>query len=917
MALGFARAAELAMTVGGKQELGRLTASFMRDQNVVFIAAYGGGETPLASASRDPLAWEQYQHHDIDLSRCVVSQRPVEPTQADELTGASAGAAHRTADVPQGISRVAVGISPAASLNAQRRQNGLTLLAAAGAAAMGAIILFLALGKWMRRLQLLADASNAISLGNFSGTIDDRSDDEIGRLARSFDEMRGALRKRDQALRKFTETLQEEVAERTRDLRRALTAAEDANRAKSLFLANMSHELRTPLNGVIGMVDLLLSAQPNQQQRRYCDIAKASARSLVELINDILDFSKIEAGKLELDTTDFNLHEVVEGVTQSIGERAQNKGLELLCSISPGVPRMVGGDPVRLRQVILNLVSNAVKFTDKGEVVVDARVNEQTDECTEVRISIKDSGIGIPQERIDRLFKSFSQVDASMTRRYGGTGLGLAISQRIVEMMGGKIGVISEPGKGSTFWFTARLARRSQATVMRKESSVDLRGLRVLAVDDNQTNREILQSQLCNWSLRADIAVDASEAIGMLQTASEAGDPYRFAILDMHMPGTDGMQLAAAIKADPRTREVILISLSSISDQIKKEQMNAHGFAACLTKPVLPSQLYDTIVNSLAADEANENAATEAVAPPAARLDGVRVLLAEDNEVNRLVATELLQLVGCICTVAVNGQEAVDCALREEFDVILMDCQMPILDGFEATRRIREAEKQAGKMHHRMIVALTANAIKGDRELCLAAGMDDYVTKPIEPDVLMRTIGSLLPEARLAELAASGGKENCTTESGATPEKSGAPIPVDLESLQRRCVNNRKLAAKTLRLFDSGIDRDLSALTRSISEGDPKAIAAAAHKIKGAAANVSAESVRKAAAELEALGRNDALSQSQAALDLLQQEISHFRDYLSTALEQLTANEAGTITAAESAQTQASLALHPGLDLGH
>jgi CheY-like chemotaxis protein/HPt (histidine-containing phosphotransfer) domain-containing protein len=477
--------------------------------------------------------------------------------------------------------------------------------------------------------------------------------------------------------------------------------------------------------------------------------------------------------------------------------------------------------------------------------------------------------------------------------------------------------VISEPGKGSTFWFTARLARRSQATVMRKESSVDLRGLRVLAVDDNQTNREILQSQLCNWSLRADIAVDASEAIGMLQTASEAGDPYRFAILDMHMPGTDGMQLAAAIKADPRTREVILISLSSISDQIKKEQMNAHGFAACLTKPVLPSQLYDTIVNSLAADEANENAATEAVAPPAARLDGVRVLLAEDNEVNRLVATELLQLVGCICTVAVNGQEAVDCALREEFDVILMDCQMPILDGFEATRRIREAEKQAGKMHHRMIVALTANAIKGDRELCLAAGMDDYVTKPIEPDVLMRTIGSLLPEARLAELAASGGKENCTTESGATPEKSGAPIPVDLESLQRRCVNNRKLAAKTLRLFDSGIDRDLSALTRSISEGDPKAIAAAAHKIKGAAANVSAESVRKAAAELEALGRNDALSQSQAALDLLQQEISHFRDYLSTALEQLTANEAGTITAAESAQTQASLALHPGLDLGH
>ena len=288
--------------------------------------------------------------------------------------------------------------------------------------------------------------------------------------------MRGALRKRDQELRKFTDTLQEQVKERTRDLQTALTTAEDANKAKSMFLANMSHELRTPLNGVIGMVDLLLAAEPNQQQRRYCDIAKSSARSLVELINDILDFSKIEAGKLELDETDFNLHEIIEEVPQLMGERAARKGIELLCRVNPAIPRTVGGDPVRLRQVILNLVSNAVKFTDKGEVIVDAKLESQTSQYTEIRVSVKDSGIGIPRDRLDRLFKSFSQVDASTTRKFGGTGLGLAISQRIVEMMNGTIGVDSEEGRGSTFWFTVKLARRTQVAIPRRESSADPRG---------------------------------------------------------------------------------------------------------------------------------------------------------------------------------------------------------------------------------------------------------------------------------------------------------------------------------------------------------------------------------------------------------------------------------------------------------
>jgi CheY-like chemotaxis protein/nitrogen-specific signal transduction histidine kinase len=591
--------------------------------------------------------------------------------------------------------------------------------------------------------------------------------------------MRGALRKRDQEVRGFTQTLQEQVKDRTKELQRALTAAEEANKAKSMFLANMSHELRTPLNGVIGMVDLLLAAEPNQQQRRYCDIAKSSARSLVELINDILDFSKIEAGKLELDNTDFNLHEVVESVTQIMGDRAQNKGVELLCRVHPTVPRIVGGDPVRLRQVIMNLASNAVKFTDKGEVVVDARLENQTDGYSEVRVSVTDSGIGIPRDRLDRLFKSFSQVDASTTRKFGGTGLGLAISQRIVELMDGRIGVDSVEGKGSTFWFVVRLARRSQATALRKESSADPRGVRVLVVDDNQTNREILQSQLASWSLRADIATDAEQAIGMLKAANDASDPYRFAILDMHMPKTDGMELA------------------------------------------------------------------------------------------------------------------VDKAMTGQHDVILMDCMMPILDGFEATRRIREEETRVGDGTRRRIIALTANAIKGDRELCLAAGMDEYLTKPIEPDVLLKTIHALLPTARAEEVksASASAAPTAMASPSAQPLQPDGLAPIDLVALKRRCMNNRKLAAKALRMFDAGIDRDVAALAKSVADADARSVASAAHKIKGSAANISAEAVRQMAAELEKLARENQLDQSTAALEHLTQEVATLRQYMETALAGLAAAE--------------------------
>ena len=896
VALGVARASELAMTVRDTKELSRLANSFLRDDDVLFVGVYGGGPKPLALAVRDGESWEQFLHGGVKKDRGVVGAHSIESfSGAEEFGGdietdVSMNGTESTRPVvarSEVLGNVVVCLSTVPTIIAEQQQIRVTVAATAAAAILGAGILFLTLRSWMRRLQVLTDASKSISHGDFSVSINDPHEDEIGRLSQTFDAMRLAVQGRDLQLRGFAETLKEQVRQRTAELEKAVGIAEEASRAKSLFLANMSHELRTPLNGVIGMVDLLLAAQPSKQQRRYCEVAKSSARSLLELINDILDFSKIEAGKLELDSTDFDLHDVIENVTQVLGEAAEKKKIELICGVGQSVPRTVRGDPTRLRQVVLNLVTNAIKFTDTGEVVINAAVLEQTDTHALVRISVKDSGIGIPKDRVARLFKSFSQVDASTTRKFGGTGLGLAISHRIVDMMGGQIGVDSEEGRGSTFWIKIRVEKRPDAVRVHREIGIDPRGLRALVVDDNSTNREILQAQLGSWHLQADIAASAGEALQMLCAAAERGEAYRFAILDMRMPKTDGMELANQIKSNLQTRDVILISLSSIGDPMTIEQMTLRGFAACLTKPALPSQLYDAIIDSLAAQEQPGRAAT-VEAPLTAesiRLNGVRVLLAEDNAVNRFVASELLTIAGCVCTMVVNGREAIEAALRESHDVVLMDCQMPEVDGFEAARVIREAERTAGDGKHRPIIALTANAIKGDRELCLAAGMDDYVTKPIEPVELLSAIRRQLPADRVALLAALPAPAEKAIERPTADNP--ASFPVDLETLQQRCMGNRKLASKALKIFETNVIKDIELLVDGMSRNDAKAVAASAHKIKGSAANVSAEQVRVIAANLEKLAKEDALAQATDSIDHLDREIRRFQEYLSTALTRL------------------------------
>jgi two-component system sensor histidine kinase/response regulator len=643
------------------------------------------------------------------------------------------------------------------------------------------------------------------------------------------------------------EFLSKHIASMMTSLQNKSRQAEEANRIKSDFLATMSHEIRTPMNGVIGMVELLKSTSLTSEQREFAVSISQSAEALLSIINDILDFSKIEAGKLDLEMIDFDLRNALEDMGDMLALKAQEKGLEYVCMIHHEVPSLLNGDPGRLRQIMVNLAGNAIKFTDNGEVVIRAFLENEDETHATIRFSVSDTGVGIPRDSIERLFNQFTQVDSSTTRKYGGTGLGLAISKQLTMMMGGQIGVESQEGRGSKFWFTAVFRKQLQNKDERTVCHENIRGKHILIVDDNETNRCVLREQLTTWGCRHKEVSSGMEALEVLRGAVVDNDAFEIAIIDMQMPGMDGEILGQKIKKDSELKHTKLVMMTSVGKRGDARRFKDIGFAAYLTKPVKQSQFYDclALVTGMQKDTSDDQPGVIVTRHSIAEYQKsrVRFLLAEDNETNQKVALGILKNFGYKTDVVSNGKKAVEAMERIPYDMVLMDCQMPQLDGYAATKEIRSSQSKV--LNHKVpIIAMTANAMKGDREKCLAAGMDDYIPKPINTEKLLKVIEKWLLK----------------TNDGVQPENIPCRLePVntvfDRAGLIDRLLGDKDLAHEILDGFMADIPHKFNTLKEALDNEDALLIQEQAHSLKGASASVGAIALEKIAYQIELAGK--------------------------------------------------------------